>query len=102
MNIKEFIANYKNHPVLFVGTGISLRYLKNSYKWNDLLNKIAHDLKGNDEYYLDIKSTCQENGKYKFDRVASILENEFNNQLIADINGKFKEVNDIFYSKKKK
>lgn len=97
MNIREFIANYKNHPVLFVGTGISLRYLKNSYKWNDLLSKIAHDLKGNDEYYLDIKSTCQENGRYKFDKVASILEQDFNTQLTADKNGKFKEVNDIFY-----
>ncbi len=84
--------------VLFVGTGISLRYLKNSYKWNDLLSKIARELKGNDEYYLDIKSTCQENGKYKFDKVASILENEFNKQVMADKNGHFKVVNDIFYS----
>lgn len=28
MNIQEFISNYHNHPVLFVGTGLSLRYLK--------------------------------------------------------------------------
>lgn len=28
MNINDFISNYRNHPVLFVGTGISLRYLK--------------------------------------------------------------------------
>jgi hypothetical protein len=31
MKIEEFISNYKNHPVLFIGTGISLRYLKKDY-----------------------------------------------------------------------
>jgi len=101
MNIKEFIANYKNHPVLFVGTGMSLRYLINSYRWNDLLSKIAYDLKGNEEYYLDIKSTCQENDRYKFEKIASILEEEFNNELKDDKNGQFKEINDIFYSNMK-
>ena len=102
MNINEFILNYKNHPVLFIGTGISLRYLKNSYKWNDLLSKIAFDLKGNDRYYLDIKSSCQENGKYKFEKIASLLEEEFNNQLKThegdDI---FEKINEIFYEKMK-
>lgn len=39
MNIQEFISNYHNHPVLFVGTGLSLRYLKNSYSWDSLLQK---------------------------------------------------------------
>lgn len=97
MNIKEFISNYKNHPVLFIGTGISLRYLNNSYRWNDLLSKIAYDLKGNDEYYLDIKSICQESGKYKLEKVAAILEEEFNNQLKDDKDSKFKDINDIFY-----
>lgn len=33
MNIKEFFAQYQTHPVLFVGTGLSLRYYKNSYTW---------------------------------------------------------------------
>lgn len=27
MDIQEFVSKYKNHPVLFVGTGFSLRYL---------------------------------------------------------------------------
>lgn len=33
MDIQEFISKYHNHPVLFVGTGLSLRYLKNSYEF---------------------------------------------------------------------
>lgn len=97
MNIKEFISNFKNHPVLFIGTGVSLRYLTNSYTWDGLLKKIAFDLKGNSEYYLDLKSTCQEDGVYNFEKLASLLENDFNETLKNDRNGEFKEVNDIFY-----
>jgi len=97
MNIREFVSRYRNHPVLFIGTGISLRYLKNSYTWDGLLRKISYELKGNNEFYLDLKSDCEEKGKYKFDRIASLLENEFNAVLISDRNGKFKDINDIFY-----
>ena len=74
MKINEFISRYKNHPVLFIGTGMSLRYLENSYLWDELLKKIAFELKGNDEYYLEIKSKCYENSKYRFDKIASILK----------------------------
>lgn len=97
MNISEFISAYKNHPVLFIGTGISLRYLKNSYTWDGLLSKIAFDLTENQEFYLDIKSQCQEQGYFRFDLIAEKLEKIFNEQLMADRNGKFKAVNDLFY-----
>jgi hypothetical protein len=79
---------------------MSLRYLKNSYRWNNLLSKIAHDLKGNDRYYLDIKSSCQENGKYKFEKIASLLEEDFNNQLKNnESNDVFEKINTIFFYK---
>lgn len=102
MNIEEYISEYKNHPVLFVGTGISLRYLKDSYTWDGLLDKVSHDLTGNQEFYLDIKSRCQIDGKFKFDKIASELEEHFNLSLSKDRNGKFKEINDIFYSNMEK
>ncbi len=51
MDIFDFINNYKNHPVLFIGTGFSLRYLENSYSWEGLLKKIAFELKGNNEFF---------------------------------------------------
>jgi len=60
IDVKNFINNYKNYPVLFVGTGISKRYLKNSYSWEELLKKIALDFR-NEEYFLDLKA------KYKKD-----------------------------------
>jgi hypothetical protein len=97
MNIKEFISLYKNHPILFVGTGISLRYLKNSYTWEGLLKKITYDLKESTDYFFDWKSDCLENGKYRYDKIASLLENEFKNSLINDRKGKFKSVNDVFF-----
>lgn len=101
MDIREFISKYRNHPVLFVGTGISLRYLTNSYTWDGLLSKVAYELKGNNEFYLDLKSNCEENGRYKYDKVASRLEAKFNEELISDRNGKFKDINDIFYENMK-
>jgi hypothetical protein len=99
MNIQDFISRYSNHPVLFMGAGISLRYLQNAYTWDGLLSHISKELKGNTEFYLDIKSQCEFEGDYKFDKIASLLEKEFNNDLKADRDGKFKEVNDIFYEK---
>lgn len=97
MNIQEYISNYKNHPVLFVGTGISLRYLKNSFTWDGLLSKISFDLTVNPEFYLDIKSRCQVNGKYRYDKIGGELEKHFNDRLSKDRNGLFKDVNDVFY-----
>ena len=97
MNVNDFISQYRNHPILFVGTGISLRYLKSSYTWDNLLSKVAFELTGNPEYYFDIKSQCHINGKFDYLKVASIIEEKFNVDLQKDRNGKFKRINDIFY-----
>ena len=97
MTIQEFIAQYRNHPLLFVGTGISLRYLKNSFTWDDLLSKIAFELTENSEYYFDVKAECHINGKFDYLKIATIIEDRFNIVLQEDRNGKFKHINDIFY-----
>lgn len=99
MKIENFIKNYKNHPILFLGTGMSLRYLKQSYTWDGLLQKISFDLYGNKEKYLDIKSNCFDNGNYDYAKIANYIEHDFNSQLQIDRNGKFEEINDIFYEK---
>lgn len=41
MDIESFISNFQNHPILFVGTGLSLRYLNNSFSWENLLKEIS-------------------------------------------------------------
>jgi hypothetical protein len=97
MQVPDFIKNYKNHPVLFVGTGMSLRYLKNSYSWDELLKKIAFDLWGNDEKYLDLKSNSWADNRFVYEAIATKLDEEFTNALTADRDGKFQSVNDQFY-----
>jgi len=99
MDIFDFINNYKNHPVLFIGTGFSLRYLENSYSWEGLLKKIAFELKGNDEFFFDLKGKVydRKSGNYDFMQLASFLQEEFNHQVSEDRNGKFKNINDEYY-----
>ncbi len=102
MKVKEFISGYRNHPVLFLGAGVSLRYLNNSYTWDGLLRHISTELKGNREYYLDIKASCEIEGHYDFLKMASLIENDFNTALLEDRNGKFKDINDAFYERMEK
>ncbi|WP_062270953.1 SIR2 family protein [Endozoicomonas arenosclerae] len=99
MDIHGFTEDYKNHPVLFIGTGLSLRYLENSYTWDGLLKHICHEFKGNDEYYLDVKSKCMVSEQFDYAKIAEVIERDFNEALENDRNGKFKEVNDVFYKK---
>lgn len=98
MEIADFIGQFRNHPVLFVGTGLSIRYLNNSFTWDELLKKICYDMKGSNEFYYDIKSNHCREGKYAYDEIASDVEKEFNRTLLADRNGRFKHINDLFYS----
>lgn len=101
MDIQEFISNYKNHPVMFIGTGLSLRYLSNSYSWENLLKKIALDFNSNEEYYLDIKARYMKGQQCDFEKVATDLEKDFNDYLQKNRNGKFKHINDLFYENMK-
>lgn len=98
MDIQEFISNYHNHPVLFVGTGLSLRYLDNSYSWDSLLQKIANDFNPDPEYYLDIKAEHMQATGYIYEQIATQLEKDFNQHLKDNRHGKFKAINDLFYS----
>lgn len=99
MDIKDFVSGYKNHPVLFIGTGISLRYLESSFTWDGLLQKICKEVFGDDERYLDLKAAHEvREGEFDFPGVGSSVEQNFNEALVADRHGKFKTVNDLFYA----
>lgn len=98
MNINDFVASFKTYPVLFIGTGMSLRYFDNSYTWDGLLSKICNEYNSNPEYYLDLKSKCTDsNNLCNYPKLGSLLEADFNEYAEKNRNGKFKEVNDIFY-----
>lgn len=99
MDIFEFVSGYKNHPVLFVGTGLSLRYLDNSFTWEGLLKYIAIELYGSDEKFYDLKSTVynQHDGSHDLMKLAETLEKEFNEIAQNDKDGKFSDINQLFY-----
>ncbi|WP_217186562.1 SIR2 family protein [Enterobacter soli] len=97
MNINDFVTNYRNHPVLFVGTGFSLRYLTTAFSWDSLLKKVVVDLTGNVEEYFDIRYRYQNNGTTNYEKVASDIEVMFNTVLAEDRHGRFSFINDEFY-----
>lgn len=96
MQISTFISQYTNYPVLFIGTGLTLRYLKNSYSWDSLLKKIAFDLTENEHYYLDIKSRYLKRNKCDYAKIATDIERDFDNY--AHGNHKFDAINELFYN----
>ncbi|WP_436866091.1 SIR2 family protein [Staphylococcus pseudoxylosus] len=99
MKIEEFINEYSNHPVLFIGTGLSLRYLNNSYSWENLLQHICYQLTGNKEIFYDYKDECQkEDSSYDFPALGEKIENLFNETLKNEREGNFKEINDEYYN----
>lgn len=98
MEIKDFVSNFNSHPVLFVGTGMSLRYLKNSFTWDSVLEKISYIVYQDEEYYLDIKAKCTlSNGGFDYPKIATIIEKAFNEKLQNERNGEFSYINDLYY-----
>ena len=97
MKVNEFISQYKNHPIVFMGAGMTQRYYKNAYNWDQLLSKLCYDLTEDEERYLNLK---YEN-KNDLPLIASVLENEYDIVLKKDRNGKFKHINDVFFERLK-
>jgi hypothetical protein len=94
MNIQDFIKNFHNHPILFIGTGFSLRYLENSYSWDKLLETIDVKVFGDDTHYLDLKD---EYGVKNFPVIAQEIEKSFSKHLKSNSSDEFKSVNKQFY-----
>ncbi len=81
MKLEEFFLNMRNHPILFLGTGFSLRYLEKSYTWRGLLEKIAIDLYEDKKNFLDLLSKATTNNKVSYETVAQLLEKDFSRYL---------------------
>lgn len=108
MNISDFIGKYKNHPILFIGTGLSKRYLKNSYSWEEILRHSVVELKGDERFYLDKKYSCKTSDGFDLAAVASEISNAFDSDLSSDklenngaLHQKFSWLNDKFYEEMK-
>ncbi|THT99368.1 SIR2 family protein [Lampropedia puyangensis] len=97
MKIQEFLGRYKNHPIIFIGSGMSQRYLTGSYGWYALLEKVALDVFPNDEPFLDLKAQCTTGDDVDLPLLAEKLEKAFDDVLSKDRNGAFSNINEKFY-----
>src|SRR5699024_10839147 len=100
MNINDFIAKFTNHPILFVGSGFSRRYLENSYTWDGLLEKITFDIARDSEHYIYLKNQVYEKDtkNYNMPKLASLIEYDLNIVAQREKEGFFKDVNKTFYN----
>ena len=84
MQITEFVSQFKTHPVLFMGAGMSLRYYKGAYSWDSLLKKIAYGLfYEKEELYLDLKNKYTKEKSCDFSGVALDLSGKIDQKLGA-------------------
>ncbi len=81
MNALEKIVQKKRLPILFIGSGIPKRYLKNFPSWDDLLNESFNKV-NNDPFYIGrYKDKFKREGLSDFDQykeLGTIIENDFN------------------------
>ena len=100
MDIYEYFSTYKVYPVLFIGTGLSLRYYQDSFTWEALLAKIVAECSDNRELFLDMKSECMDSqGHVDYPKLGTLVEESFNSIVRSDRNGKFGFINDEYYRK---
>lgn len=97
MQINEYFKRYKNHPILFAGSGISMRYLQNSYSWENLLKKISIEVTGNDEFFLDCKVEATKDGECDYTALASKISKEFDEIVKSKTKKELEYINDEFY-----
>ena len=81
MNVLERMVKNKRLPVLFIGSGIPKRYLKNFPSWDELLNESFSKV-NSDPFYIGIyKEKFNREGLSNFDQykeLGTIIESDFN------------------------
>lgn len=94
MDIEDFVSQFTSHPVLFVGTGMTKRFLEESYTWPELLSSLMIDIDGHDERFLSLLDD------YKFDyaKVGTVVEEIVIEYLKNNRDGVFQDINDEFYN----
>lgn len=80
-NVLDKIVESKRMPVLFVGSGISKRYLYHYPDWNELLSLSFHKINDDPFQYQKYKDQLIRQGLSDFEvntKLASIIEDQFN------------------------
>ena len=81
--IKEAIQTTGHHPFLFVGSGLSKRYL-GSEKWDELLRKFCTEFSSNEFQYDVYANMVDEKDNYvQQPAIAYLLEKDYNNKVLT-------------------
>src|SRR5690625_1271998 len=75
-----------------------MRYIENSFSWNELLEDAAYVLKDDESYYLNLKYKY----RHSYPKIATSIEEEFDRVLMENVTEKFKGINNQFYDSIKK
>lgn len=82
--IGEAIKTTGHHPFLFVGSGLSKRYL-GTEKWDELLRLFCTEFSGNEFQYDVYANRVDEEDYYgQQPAIAYLLERDYNNQVLTD------------------
>lgn len=92
MSLEEIVKN-NHYPIVFVGSGMSKRYLKNSPTWSNLLEEYWKKLKKEKNYYSYLHDI---NNEYKSSTTTD-MEFLTNINVATSIE---KDFNDAFYDEK--
>ena len=81
--IKNAIQTTGHHPFLFVGSGLSKRYL-GTEKWDELLRVFCTEFSGN-EFQYDVYANKVEDEDYYGQQpaIAHLLEKDYNNEVLT-------------------
>lgn len=90
--IKKSVEITGHQPFLFIGSGLSKRYL-NTENWEDLLRKFCTEFSNNEFQYDIYANQINEEDYYgRQPAIANLLEKDYNaNILISDIYTDFRE-----------
>ena len=85
--IVDKISKLNRHPFLFVGSGLTKRYLETE-TWEDLLKHLITHISENSlkysEYANEVKGLIEDSTYTKFPKIASLLENDYNRAVFKD------------------
>ena len=84
MSILDDVVKANRAPILFVGAGVSKRYLYNYPKWGELLERSFLKFEPDSFQFQKYLESCKRNGMTDFETnvyLGTVIENEFNNLL---------------------